>query len=245
MIKIYESQEAKRFKAIIERFNDHHPSPEYGDEMILTPLESHYDYCNILPRSACAYATREHQYYSFLDPVTEGYALCAGLMLNGKVNIHVYTCDEKLDTVYLPSHLSITENLEFLDELLSRTFHIMCFGANTTNIRSYHEKWADSWADRVGLLEDFGYINHGSKLVENATCNLGRHRFNEALYKETITFGGEQDPKDGWALILAGGPGSGKSFTLGHCINFKSKVLNVDDLKDLYVSAVNWKKAEG
>ncbi len=245
MIKNYDSPEVKRFKAIIERFNAHHPSPEYGDEMILAPLEARCDYCDVLPQTVCAYATREHQHYSFFDYVTEGYALCVGLTIDGEVVIHVYTCDEKLDTVYLPSHLSTTEDLEFLEELLVRTFHIMCFGANTTNIRSYHERRAGYWEERIGLLEDFGYINHGSKLVENATCNLGRHRFNEAIYKETITFGGEQDHEDGWALILAGGPSSGKSFTLGNCINFKSKVLNVDDLKDWYVAAVEWKKGRG
>ena len=51
-----------------------------------------------------------------------------------------------------------------------------------------------------------------------------------------VTFDGKTYPKYGWAVILAGGPGSGKGFSKGSiCIDAKS--FDVDELKKQYQKA--------
>ena len=47
-----------------------------------------------------------------------------------------------------------------------------------------------------------------------------------------VKVGGEMYPKDGWALILMGGGGSGKGTVLNSLIPFEGKYMNVDDLKE-------------
>lgn len=50
---------------------------------------------------------------------------------------------------------------------------------------------------------------------------------NEAL----VTFGGKAYPRDGHAVILAGGAGSGKGFVLSKLIGIEGKIFDVDELK--------------
>ena len=52
-----------------------------------------------------------------------------------------------------------------------------------------------------------------------------------ALMEKLITFAGKAYPRQGHALILAGGAGSGKGFVLDNLIGLEGKVFNVDDLK--------------
>ena len=53
---------------------------------------------------------------------------------------------------------------------------------------------------------------------------------------KVVTFNGETFPKYGWAVVLAGGPGSGKGFSKeAICIDAKS--FDVDELKKRYIKA--------
>lgn len=53
------------------------------------------------------------------------------------------------------------------------------------------------------------------------------------LLEKLITFGGQAYPKFGNVVIMAGGAGSGKGFTLKNLIGIEGKVFDVDALKDL------------
>lgn len=50
-----------------------------------------------------------------------------------------------------------------------------------------------------------------------------------------VTFDGELYPENGWAVILAGGPGSGKSYSLNYKIPLDAKVFDKDAINDLYM----------
>ena len=52
-----------------------------------------------------------------------------------------------------------------------------------------------------------------------------------------VTFGGKTFPKNGWCVILAGGPGSGKGYQQDNSIMIDAKVFDVDKLKSLYIKA--------
>ncbi len=52
-----------------------------------------------------------------------------------------------------------------------------------------------------------------------------------------VTFGGKTFPNNGWCVILAGGPGSGKGYQQDNSIMIDAKVFDVDKLKSLYVKA--------
>lgn len=54
-----------------------------------------------------------------------------------------------------------------------------------------------------------------------------------------VTFGGKTFPTNGWCVILAGGPGSGKGYQQKQSIMIDAKVFDVDALKSLYVKAAN------
>ena len=52
-----------------------------------------------------------------------------------------------------------------------------------------------------------------------------------------VTFDRKTFPKDGWCVILAGGPGSGKGYQQNQSIMIDAKVFDVDKLKSMYVKA--------
>lgn len=54
-----------------------------------------------------------------------------------------------------------------------------------------------------------------------------------------IKFDGELSPKFGWCCIMSGGAGSGKGFVQKQVMDFDARVLDVDELKKLYVKAIN------
>lgn len=53
--------------------------------------------------------------------------------------------------------------------------------------------------------------------------------------RSSITFNNETYPRDGWAVFTAGGPGSGKSFTIKNQFMIEGKVLDSDVVKVLYI----------
>lgn len=54
-----------------------------------------------------------------------------------------------------------------------------------------------------------------------------------------IKFDGQLSPKFGWCCIMSGGAGSGKGFVQKQVMDFDARVLDVDELKKLYVKAIN------
>jgi len=48
---------------------------------------------------------------------------------------------------------------------------------------------------------------------------------------KAVTFNGRTYPREGWAVVLSGGAGSGKGFTIGKQLMIDAKILDVDDLK--------------
>lgn len=57
--------------------------------------------------------------------------------------------------------------------------------------------------------------------------------FQEFLLEKLITFGGKAYPKFGNVVILAGGAGSGKGFTISNLLGIEGKTIDVDALKVL------------
>ncbi|QDH49212.1 hypothetical protein PHYNN_26 [Pantoea phage Phynn] len=57
------------------------------------------------------------------------------------------------------------------------------------------------------------------------------------LDEALITFGGRAYPKFGQVVILAGGAGSGKGFTLGKLLGIEGQVMDVDALKGLVMKS--------
>ncbi len=49
-----------------------------------------------------------------------------------------------------------------------------------------------------------------------------------------VTFEKKAYPKEGWAVIMAGGAGSGKGFAIGKLVLIDAKILDVDHLKKMY-----------
>lgn len=62
---------------------------------------------------------------------------------------------------------------------------------------------------------------------------------NDVLLEKLITFGGKAYPKFGNVVILAGGAGSGKGFTLKNILGIEGKVFDVDKLKGLSISSTH------
>lgn len=58
-----------------------------------------------------------------------------------------------------------------------------------------------------------------------------------SLDEALITFGGKAYPKFGQVVILAGGAGSGKGFTLGKLLGIEGHALDVDNLKKLVMGS--------
>lgn len=63
-----------------------------------------------------------------------------------------------------------------------------------------------------------------------------------SLNEKLITFGGRAYPKFGQIVILAGGAGSGKGFTLNKLLGIEGNVLDVDALKALAIGSDKFAK---
>lgn len=92
---------------------------------------------------------------------------------------------------------------------------------------------------------DSGYAMHGEEVEwellwhERSLLNEGVDNISEG---SVVTFGKQTNPESGWAVILAGGPGSGKGYILGNQVMIDAKVIDVDKLKELYAA---WSKKSG
>jgi hypothetical protein len=63
----------------------------------------------------------------------------------------------------------------------------------------------------------------------------------QILQEKLITFGGKAYPKFGQVVILAGGAGSGKGFTLSNLLGIEGKVFDVDEIKKAVQNSVKAK----
>jgi predicted kinase len=75
--------------------------------------------------------------------------------------------------------------------------------------------------------EEYTYLPEYCEFVDEATM---------------VTFDGNMFPKFGYAVIMAGGSGSGKSFVKKNKVAIDAKTIDVDELKNLYIKA---QKAKG
>lgn len=53
---------------------------------------------------------------------------------------------------------------------------------------------------------------------------------------KTVNFNGKPFPRDGWCVIVCGGPGMGKSTAINNIINIDAKHLDVDEVKTMWLS---------
>lgn len=58
---------------------------------------------------------------------------------------------------------------------------------------------------------------------------------NELMESKVVTFEGESAPKFGWAVVMAGGAGSGKGYVIDNRILLPNKTIDVDELKKQYL----------
>ena len=52
---------------------------------------------------------------------------------------------------------------------------------------------------------------------------------------KVVTFEGDSSPKFGWAVVMAGGAGSGKGYVISNRILLPNKTIDVDELKKQYL----------
>ncbi len=57
-----------------------------------------------------------------------------------------------------------------------------------------------------------------------------------------VTFNKKSYPKEGWAVIMAGGAGSGKGFVISKSVLIDAKVIDVDNIKKMYNKLISKKE---
>ncbi len=72
------------------------------------------------------------------------------------------------------------------------------------------------------------------KLSLDEIKNIVKECVEQILENKVITFDNKTYPKFGWAVIMAGGAGSGKSYILSHNLPIDGKIINKDDIGMLY-----------
>lgn len=74
----------------------------------------------------------------------------------------------------------------------------------------------------LDIEEDYDFlVDEGGSIVE----------------AEMVTFGGNMFPRGGYAVIMTGGSGSGKSYVRKTKLAIDAKTIDVDELKELYMKA--------
>ena len=87
-----------------------------------------------------------------------------------------------------------------------------------------------------GLPEDF-FKELAAEYIEDDELETSNEKMIEVEEAKTVTFDNNTYPKQGWAVIMAGGPGSGKGYVRKNKIAIDAKVIDVDELKVLYTKA--------
>lgn len=86
--------------------------------------------------------------------------------------------------------------------------------------------------DIIGEEAEFMALSHEESLYESMLNE--DEMINEA---SIVTFGGKTFPKDGWALVMSGGAGSGKGYTIENQVALDAKILDVDQMKSMFAKA--------
>ena len=96
-----------------------------------------------------------------------------------------------------------------------------------------YEAFFESMQDEPGM--DIWETTNEEWLENNASIDEAK----------MVTPQGRMYPKKNIAVVLSGGAGSGKSYLLKHNVAVEGKVINVDDLKDMWVKAIkNFKEKQ-
>lgn len=101
-------------------------------------------------------------------------------------------------------------------------------GLNLRKLDEEYISFLESVSEEYGddIHEAYNYtLNEYFKIDENEPIDEAK----------VVTFGGKMFPEYGWAVVMAGGAGSGKGFTRNHSIGIDAKVFDVDELKRLTV----------
>ena len=61
---------------------------------------------------------------------------------------------------------------------------------------------------------------------------------------KTVTFGGQVDPKYGWAVIMCGAPGAGKSSAARQHLPIQGKIISSDYFREVYADMINAKNKD-
>lgn len=84
---------------------------------------------------------------------------------------------------------------------------------------------------RTGRSEDVEMMSRIANEPVEFEGLISEEAINEA---NSVTFDNKTYPKDGWAVVMAGGAGSGKGFVIGHQVLIDAKIVDVDQMKNLY-----------
>jgi dephospho-CoA kinase len=94
----------------------------------------------------------------------------------------------------------------------------------------------------INSASDIIYLNNFVKNLNQFTYkqeSVLKKRNSSILNEDRmIKFNGQLSPKFGWCVIMSGGAGSGKGYVQKQIMDFDAKVLDVDELKKLYVKAI-------
>lgn len=195
--------------------------------LCFTPLVESCDYTHFLNKVLCAYISSSYWKFTVMRSVA------VGLAADGMVRIEIWLADEVFEEIYLKKYLC---KIVSLDELAVEISLINCI------MRCADDTAKGRRRTVVSLIKDLGFTSFRSRVIPNSSVDYYPVRLNEMLHKDgDITFAGELDPEDGWALVLVGGSASGKSVFLNK-ISFRSKIFDVDDFKKAYNTAIRVKQ---
>ena len=96
---------------------------------------------------------------------------------------------------------------------------------------------AKNWINEVNESFEELREDYGMDIAEDYNYELEESMSVSIDEAKTVTFGGKTFPKYGWGIVMAGGSGSGKGYVRSHRIAIDAKVMDVDELKKLYVMA--------
>jgi hypothetical protein len=81
---------------------------------------------------------------------------------------------------------------------------------------------------------------------DNTIRKIIRESINSLLNEDkTVTFGGVASPTYGWAVIMCGGPGVGKTTSLRRNLPIHGKIISTDYFKEAYADIVNMENMPG
>ena len=188
------------------------------------PLQSYDDYIGFLDKYLCAYISNSSWDFNVFCSIV------LGLRADGMVQLEIWQGEEQFDQLYLRERLFTSVALQDLPYSVKRA--------------SFCLESAGGWSRiRECLQRELAFVSRTRSRIRGSIISYPVCRLCEVLHTGgDITFGNELNPESGWALVLVGGSGSGKSAVLRRATNFQSKIFDVDDIKSAYNTAVRIKQ---